>query len=173
MKYSSELLLLSSKFIQDYPPDTYPELMYKHGRPYACLLIESHDDYFICVPFRSSIGHKNAFSRPEDFYPIRKSKKFSIKNREPAHADSRFVCTLVNCNNLFLIIRTTSFADSVGHHKSAAFAALHQIRSAHLPVRSSLISSSFGRFIFWTNRHRLHLLYAFLRIHTCYIIHIA
>lgn len=54
-------MLLSSKFIQDYPPDTYPELMYKHGRPYACLLIESHDDYFICVPFRSSIGHKNAF----------------------------------------------------------------------------------------------------------------
>ncbi len=25
------------------------------------MLIDSHDDYFICVPFRSSIGHKNAF----------------------------------------------------------------------------------------------------------------
>ncbi len=35
--------------------------MHKHGRPYTCLLIESHDDYFICVPFRSSLGHKNAF----------------------------------------------------------------------------------------------------------------
>lgn len=61
MEYDSELSLLSSKFNQDYPPDTYPELMHKHGRPYTCLLIDSHDDYFICVPFRSSIGHKNAF----------------------------------------------------------------------------------------------------------------
>ncbi len=61
MEYDSELSLLSSKFTQDYPPATYPELMHKHGRPYTCLLIEAHDDYFICVPFRSSIGHKNAF----------------------------------------------------------------------------------------------------------------
>lgn len=61
MEYDSELSLLSPKFIQDYPPDRYPELMYKQGRPYTCLLIGSHDDYFICVPFRSSIGHKNAF----------------------------------------------------------------------------------------------------------------
>lgn len=61
MEYDSELSLLSPKFMQDYPPDRYPELMYKQGRPYTCLLIASHDDYFICVPFRSSIGHKNAF----------------------------------------------------------------------------------------------------------------
>lgn len=61
MEYDSELSLLSSKFTQDYPPAAYPELMHKHGRPYTCLLVESHDDYFICVPFRSSIEHKNAF----------------------------------------------------------------------------------------------------------------
>lgn len=61
MEFDSELSLLSSKFTQAYPPATYPELMHKHGRPYTCLLIDSHDDYFICVPFRSSIGHKNAF----------------------------------------------------------------------------------------------------------------
>ena len=61
MEYDSELSLLSSKFTQDYPPASFPELMYKHGRPYTCLLIDSHDDYFICVPFCSSIGHKNAF----------------------------------------------------------------------------------------------------------------
>ena len=35
--------------------------MHKQGRPYTCLLIESHHDYFICVPFRSYITHKNAF----------------------------------------------------------------------------------------------------------------
>lgn len=61
MEYDSELSLLSSKFIYDYPHAAYPELMYKSGRPYTCLLIDSHDDYFICVPFRSSISHKNAF----------------------------------------------------------------------------------------------------------------
>ncbi len=61
MVYDSELSLLSSKFTQDYSPAVYPELMHKHGRPYICLLIESHNDYFICVPFRSSIEHKNAF----------------------------------------------------------------------------------------------------------------
>lgn len=61
IEFDSELSLLSSKFLQDYPPAAYPELMYKRGRPYTCLLIDSHADYFICVPFRSSIGHKNAF----------------------------------------------------------------------------------------------------------------
>lgn len=61
MEYDLELSLLSSKFIRDYPSVTYPELLHKQGRPYTCLLIDSHDDYFICVPFRSSIGHKNAF----------------------------------------------------------------------------------------------------------------
>ncbi len=53
--------MLSAKFTQDYPPAIYPELLHKRGRPYTCLLIESHNGYFICVPFRSSIGHKNAF----------------------------------------------------------------------------------------------------------------
>lgn len=61
MEYDVELSLLSSKFTQDYPPAACPELMHKQGRPYTCLLIDSHDAYFICIPFRSFIGHKNAF----------------------------------------------------------------------------------------------------------------
>lgn len=61
VEYDFELLLLSEKFARDYPASSFPELMRKHGRPYTCLLIDSHEDYFICVPFRSSIGHKNAF----------------------------------------------------------------------------------------------------------------
>ena len=60
-EYDSQVYLLSSQFMKDYPLSSYPELMYKQGRPYACLLIETHDDYFICVPFRSSIHHKNAY----------------------------------------------------------------------------------------------------------------
>lgn len=61
MEYDSELSLLSPKFTQDYPPATYPELMHKQGRPYTCLLIDTHDDYFNCIPFRLSIRHKNAY----------------------------------------------------------------------------------------------------------------
>lgn len=61
MDYLSQVYLLSTKFVQDYPASTYPELMHKMGRPYTCLLINTHEDYFICVPFRSFITHKNAF----------------------------------------------------------------------------------------------------------------
>lgn len=61
MNYDNEIYLLSSKFTKDYPTNRFPELMYKLGRPYSCLLIDSHCDYFICVPYRSSICHKNAF----------------------------------------------------------------------------------------------------------------
>ena len=68
---------------------------------------------------------------------------------------------LIYRNDLFFVIRSTSFAYSVRHHKSTTFAAFYQVRSTHFPVCSSLISSSFGRFILRTNRHRLHLLYAF------------
>ena len=60
-EFDFDLYLLSLKFVQDYASSTYPELMYKQGRPYTCLVIDSHDDYFICVPFRSNIRHKNAF----------------------------------------------------------------------------------------------------------------
>ena len=61
MEFDSQIYLLSSKFMHDYPVELYPELMYKMGRPYTCLLIDTHDDFFICVPFRSNIQHKNAY----------------------------------------------------------------------------------------------------------------
>ena len=61
MDYDQQVYLLSRDFITDYPLSTHPELMYKNGRPYSCLLIQTHDDYFICVPFRSSISHHNCY----------------------------------------------------------------------------------------------------------------
>lgn len=61
MELVFEVYLLSDKFIKDYPLSDYPELMYKQGRPYNCLLIDSHDGYFICIPFRSNINHPNAY----------------------------------------------------------------------------------------------------------------
>ncbi len=61
MDYAVEIYKLSSKFYTDYPETQYPELMQKDNRPYTCLLIETKDEYFICVPFRSNITHKDAF----------------------------------------------------------------------------------------------------------------
>ena len=61
MDYAVEIYKLSSNFYTDYPKTQYPELMQKDNRPYTCLLIETKDEYFICVPFRSNITHKDAF----------------------------------------------------------------------------------------------------------------
>lgn len=61
MDYCCQVYRLSAKFRNSYPNGVFPELMCKQGCPYTCLLIESHDGYFICVPFRSNITHKNAF----------------------------------------------------------------------------------------------------------------
>lgn len=61
MDYDVDVYLLSQKFETNYPTAQYPEIMYKHGRPYNCLLIDTHQDYFICVPFRSYINHGNAY----------------------------------------------------------------------------------------------------------------
>lgn len=68
MNYLSQVYLLSAKFVQDYPSSAYPELLHKPGRPYTCLLIDTHDGFFICVPFRSSINHKYAFFFKGDYF---------------------------------------------------------------------------------------------------------
>jgi len=61
MQYDQQIYLLSQTFISNYPLDTYPELMYKSGRPYSCLLVDTHDGYFLCIPFRSAISHNNCY----------------------------------------------------------------------------------------------------------------
>lgn len=61
MDYEVDICQLSQAFFTAYPPNQFPELMTKDARPYTCLLIETHEDYLICVPFRSSIQHKEAF----------------------------------------------------------------------------------------------------------------
>lgn len=61
MKYDVDICHLSEAFYDAYPLSKYPELMRKYERPYTCLLIENHEDYLTCIPFRSSIQHKEAF----------------------------------------------------------------------------------------------------------------
>lgn len=62
MCFDNMLYYLSRKFYNDYPYEDFPEILWnKKGRAYNCLLIDSHDGYFICVPFRSNVPHKYAY----------------------------------------------------------------------------------------------------------------
>ena len=61
MDFVADVYQLTQDFMNDYPEASYPELMHKLGRPYSCLLVDTHYDYYICVPFRSHINHKNSF----------------------------------------------------------------------------------------------------------------
>lgn len=61
MDFEVKIYQLSSEFLKDYPKERCPELMCKKGRPYSCLLVDLHQDYYICIPYRSSIQHNNAF----------------------------------------------------------------------------------------------------------------
>ena len=47
----------------------------------------------------------------------------------------------VNGNDFALIVGSACLAYTVRHHKLAALAAFYKVRSAHLPVGSSFISS--------------------------------
>lgn len=56
-----QILKLTERFYFKYSDSQYPELLNKKNRPYNCMLLQTHYDYFICVPFRTNINHNNAF----------------------------------------------------------------------------------------------------------------
>ena len=60
-EYDYQVLRLTEKFYEEYPPWKYPEIMDKRKRGYSCLLIETHYDFFICIPYRTEIHHKYAY----------------------------------------------------------------------------------------------------------------
>ena len=68
-EFDYQVLRLTDRFYECYHPKDYPEIMGKRGRAYSCLLIETHFDFFIAIPFRTEIKHKYAFH-------FRKSKRF-------------------------------------------------------------------------------------------------
>lgn len=59
--FDYQILNLSQQFYLDYPHTLYKEILKKKARPYACLLLQSHYGYFICIPYRSHINHTYAF----------------------------------------------------------------------------------------------------------------
>ncbi len=68
MEFDYQVLRLSEYFYNDYDNDQYPEMMLKNSRAYNCLLIDLHYDYFLCIPFRTEVRHRNA-------YRFKKSKR--------------------------------------------------------------------------------------------------
>lgn len=58
--YTVDVCQLSPTFYAAYPKDKYPEILRKYERPYTCLLLEIYNN-FVCIPFRSSIKHDEAF----------------------------------------------------------------------------------------------------------------
>ena len=59
--FDYQVLHLTEQFYNAYPNPPYKEIMRKDVRPYNCLLLQSHYEYFICIPYRSHINHKYAF----------------------------------------------------------------------------------------------------------------
>lgn len=71
MDLLANVCCLSSLFYADYPYTKYPEIALKQDRPYSCLIIESMEGLFICIPFRSHVKHRYAYH----FQTSRRSKK--------------------------------------------------------------------------------------------------
>ena len=62
MEYTFRLAQLTTKFYEDYPHNVYPEILNKEKRAYNCFIFKLWDDRFICVPYRTEINHKYAYS---------------------------------------------------------------------------------------------------------------
>lgn len=56
MEFEVAIYQLSAEFIRNYPSQQYPELMYKKGRPYSCLLIDLHLDYCTGTTYLRNAG---------------------------------------------------------------------------------------------------------------------
>lgn len=61
MEYTNQIVALTAAFYTSYPPAAYPEILTKASRPYNCLLVETHYNFYICLPFRTNIQHKYAY----------------------------------------------------------------------------------------------------------------
>lgn len=59
--FDYQILRLSDDFYRAYPNPPCIEILKKQHRVYECLLLQTHYDYFICIPFRSEISHSYAY----------------------------------------------------------------------------------------------------------------
>lgn len=91
-EFDYQIYKLSNTFYVDYPSNKYKEILQKLDRPYNCLLLETKFDYFICIPYRTEIHHRQAFKFKKSLRSIRHdsgldySKMIIIK--DPSYIDT-------------------------------------------------------------------------------------
>jgi len=61
VEFDTQVVQLSHNFYAAYPSASFPEILEKDNRPYNCLLVETHYDFYICLPFRTHIQHRYAY----------------------------------------------------------------------------------------------------------------
>lgn len=61
MQYEYEIKQLSKAFYDDCHKNSWNEVLEKEKRSYNCIVIETYYDFFICIPFRTEMNHKNGY----------------------------------------------------------------------------------------------------------------
>lgn len=105
IEFDNQILKLTNDFYNDYPRNDYPEILRKKQRPYNCLLVETHYDYFICVPYRTDINHDYAF-------------KFSSSSRSASHNSGLDYTKIIIVRNLDYVDSIDALVDQDEYHET-------------------------------------------------------
>lgn len=130
MQFDIQIHKLSDKFMQDHPSAEYPEITTKANRPHCCLLIDTHRDYFICIPYRSHIHHKNAYlfsdserSRRDhsglDYTKIAIIKDTDYFSTKPARVDDDEYRETIN-NSRHIVSNAVKYVDTYVNHENGS-----------------------------------------------------
>ncbi len=60
-EFDFQIYRLSDNFYNTYPKTQYIEILEKRTRPYNCIIFESSEEYFVCIPYRTNLNHKYAY----------------------------------------------------------------------------------------------------------------
>ena len=127
MEFDTQVVSLSHGFYSAYPSSLFPEILEKESRPYNCLLVETHLDYFICLPYRTHIRHRYAYrfqnslrsrrnSSGIDYSKIVIIKDSSFISDNPSTVDQdEYRETMQNIN--IIINDAISYLNGYIHHK--------------------------------------------------------
>lgn len=97
--FDYQILHLTNYFYSSYPNPPYKEILRKMDRPYNCLLIQSHYDYFICIPYRTEISHGYSY-------------KFTSSQRSSAHKSGLDYTKIVIVSNKDYIEASDALVDN-------------------------------------------------------------
>ena len=75
MEFDYQIRRLSTDFFNAYPESVFPEILRKEQRPYYCLVVDIHEDFFICIPYRSNLSQKLSNKQGFKFVNSRRSRQ--------------------------------------------------------------------------------------------------